>query len=72
MYVHVKSVQGHGTEPPPCRNRENRKPVKNARNQSGLRGQHHFFSARKKKGEEGELTIFSFETEIFFLSSDAK
>ena len=42
------------------------------RNQAGLRGQHHFFSARKKKGEEGELTIFSFETEIFFLSSDAK
>lgn len=74
MYVHVKSVQGHGAEPPPCRNRENRKTVKTPvpRNQAGLRVQHHFFSARKKKGEEGELTIFSFETEIFFLSSDAK
>lgn len=52
MYVHVKSVQGHGTESPPCRNRENRKTVKNARTPESSRvtGTASFFFGKEKEG----------------------
>lgn len=57
MYVHVKSVQGHGTEPPPCRNRENRKPVKNARTPESSRGTGtaSFFLGKEKEGGGGGI-----------------
>lgn len=57
MYVHVKSVQEHGTEPPPCRNRENRKPVKNARTPESSRvtGTASFFLGKEKEGGGGGI-----------------
>ena len=57
MYVHVKSVQGHGTEPPPCRNRENRKNVKNARTPESSRvtGTASFFFGKEKEGGGGGI-----------------
>lgn len=57
MYVHVKSVQGHGTEPPPCRNRENRKLVKNARTPESSRvtGTASFFLGKEKEGGGGGI-----------------
>ncbi len=57
MYVHVKSVQGHGTETPPCRNRENRKPVKNARTPESSRvtGTASFFLGKEKEGGGGGI-----------------
>lgn len=57
MYVHVKSVQGHGTEPPPCRNRENRKTVKNARTPESIRvtGTASFFLGKEKEGGGGGI-----------------
>lgn len=57
MYVHVKSVQGHGNEPPPCRNRENRKTVKNARTPESSRvtGTASFFFGKEKEGGRGGI-----------------
>ena len=57
MYVHVKSVQGHGAEPPPCRNRENRKTVKNARtpDSSRVTGTASFFLGKEKEGGGGGI-----------------
>ncbi|CDC77117.1 unknown [Candidatus Colimorpha enterica] len=57
MYVHVKSVQGHGAEPPPCRNRENRKTVKNARTPESSRvtGTASFFLGKEKEGGGGGI-----------------
>ena len=52
MYVHVKSVQGHGTEASSLRNRENRKTVKNARTPESSRvtGTASFFFGKEKEG----------------------